>query len=382
MDHNSRLARIIKNVGLVFLSLGVTFLLLETVCFRLLAPATDMPENQFVDGVIKYAPGQTGVYRVKSEIAARYRINENGWNSGHPRYPRARSSKFRVAIIGDSYVDALIVDYDRSLAERLEAKLGAARAEVFRFGMSGAPFSQYLHMLRVEVLPLRPDVVVVNLVHNDFDESYEFVPGRYTSSFLKLKVEPGALQPVTEIPPTPYRWKWYENLRYSAIFRYLVYQQRLDVARLKALVMGGAAESRPQYLANIDVSALDTKLEKTALAVNYLMGEMQKLSQQHNFALVFLMDGVREDIYAGVHRTEGARSLNELAKSLAGERRIPFLDLHPVFEADYRQHRQPFNYQSDLHWNAYGHEIAAETLYNLLAHSVRLASPPGPGQNP
>jgi hypothetical protein len=341
-----------------------------------------MPENQFVDGVIKYAPGQTGIYRVKSEIAARYRINDNGWNSGHARYRREKSGKLRVAIIGDSYVDALTVDYDRSLAERLEAKLGRERAEVFRFGMSGAPMSQYLHMLRLEVLPLKPDVVVVNLVHNDFDESYEFVPGRYTSSFLKLKVEPGATPPVTEIPPTPYRWKWYENLRYSAIFRYLVYQQRLDVARLKALVMGGAAESRPQFLANIDVSALDTKLEQTALAVNYLMGQMQELSRQHNFALVFLMDGVREDIYAGLDRTEGARSLNELAKRLAGERQIPFLDLHPAFAADYRERHQPFNYQSDLHWDTYGHEIAAETLYNLLVHSHRLANPPEPGQKP
>jgi hypothetical protein len=57
-------------------------------------------------------------------------------------------------------------------------------AEVLRFGMDGAPLSQYLHLLRREVRAFKPDVVLVQLIHNDFDESYRFLETRYASSFL------------------------------------------------------------------------------------------------------------------------------------------------------------------------------------------------------
>jgi hypothetical protein len=54
--------------------------------------------------------------------------------------------------------------------ERELTRAGVA-AEVLRFGMDGAPLSQYLHVLRHEVRAFKPDVVLVQLIHNDFDES-------------------------------------------------------------------------------------------------------------------------------------------------------------------------------------------------------------------
>ena len=48
--------------------------------------------------------------------------------------------------------------------------------------------SQYLQIIEREVAQYRPDWVIVLIVHNDFDESYRFKAGRYTSSFLKLRV--------------------------------------------------------------------------------------------------------------------------------------------------------------------------------------------------
>ena len=66
----------------------------------------------------------------------------------------------RVAVIGDSYVHGSFVNPDQGFPEVIERELNAAgvRAEVLRFGMDGAPLSQYLHMLRREVraVPARP----------------------------------------------------------------------------------------------------------------------------------------------------------------------------------------------------------------------------------
>ena len=46
-------------------------------------------------------------------------------------------------------------------------------------------------MVEREVVRFRPDWIVVLLVHNDFDESFMFKPGRYTSSFLKFVLREG-----------------------------------------------------------------------------------------------------------------------------------------------------------------------------------------------
>src|SRR5918995_5517430 len=179
------------NLLLACASLLFFFLFCELIVFRFVLPASDMPENAFAEGVIRYVPEQTGVYRLGDDIEAPYRINEDGWNSGVPDYREERAPGVgRIAVIGDSYVEAFVVPFDASFAELTQKDLRArgCPVEVYRFGISGAPFSQYLHVLQREALDFRPDWVVVSLIHNDFTESFEFKPGRYTSSFLKLSI--------------------------------------------------------------------------------------------------------------------------------------------------------------------------------------------------
>ena len=186
-DRVPRLRELRQNLLLAGASLLVFFLVCELVVFRFVLPATDMPENAFAEGVIRYAPEQTGVYRIGDEIEAPYRINEDGWNSGISDYREERSPGVgRIAVIGDSYVEAFVVPFDASFAELTQKGLGArdCPVEVYRFGISGAPFSQYLHVLQREALDFRPDWVVVSLIHNDFTESFVFKTGRYNTSVL------------------------------------------------------------------------------------------------------------------------------------------------------------------------------------------------------
>jgi hypothetical protein len=194
----------LANVALAASSVVLLALVFEFVVFRFILLPSDVPQNAFIDGVVRYRPNQEGVWRIRNEIAAPFSINSQGWNSAHSSYPLERTPGMaRVAVIGDSYVEALVVPSDRSFAERLEEMLSNPDAEVFRFGLSGAPLSQYLYVLEKEVLRYSPDLVIVTLVHNDFDESYRFRAGRYTSSFMKLRLEGGAV--VEEIPPQPYQ---------------------------------------------------------------------------------------------------------------------------------------------------------------------------------
>ena len=364
-------------------SLLVFLLVCELIVFRFVLPATDLPENAFAEGVIRYAPEQTGMFRVGDEIAAPYRINKDGWNSGISDYREERTPGIgRIAVIGDSYVEAFSVPFDASFAELTQKDLRArgCPVEVYRFGISGAPFSQYLHLLEREVLDFRPDWVVVSLIHNDFTESFEFKPGRYTSSFLKLSINGESVK--REIAPLPYdpsSWDW---LRFTATFRYLYYTEHLNFDLVKNLIFGAAPKN---YQANIDIDATMRRLQNIRIATDYLIGRMIAVAQAHRVKLLFLMDGDRQAIYDGAKDDGRARPLaiNKLVGELTARHGVPFLDLHPHFASDWRRHRVHFEHEKDWHWNAAGHRLAADVLADffaprcgeMTAGTARLAKP-------
>src|SRR5580704_17609385 len=70
------------NLGVLVASVCGFLLVCEFVVFRFVCLASDAPANAFVDGLIRYAPNQRGVWRVCNEIAAPFAINGQGWNSG------------------------------------------------------------------------------------------------------------------------------------------------------------------------------------------------------------------------------------------------------------------------------------------------------------
>jgi hypothetical protein len=362
--------RMIQNFTTLVASFLIIICFLEFIFFRLIFPAPDVPRNAFSDGVIKYQPNQTGVKWVKSDYRCLFRINNEGWNSKYDHYQFTKSHKNRIVIIGDSYVEAFMVDLDKSLAEELEAKLRIDKYEVYRFGIGGAPLSQYLQILRKEAIKYAPDYVVIVMIHNDFDESYEYRPGRCTSSFLKLQIgEKG----VIEIPPEPYTEKWIVSfLRSSAIFRFFYFGERIhppNLRRLKRLIhrREKTESTLPIWQGNIDITHLAEKRGKNIITTEYVFREMEKLARQRNFKLLIIMDGDRQSIYQGKEAPtlyeNGALSLNRLAAVAAEKINIPFIDLHPIFARDYQLHQKKFDYPHDSHWNAYGHKIVAETIY-------------------
>ena len=136
------------------------------------------------------------------------------------------ASTYRIAMIGDSSIEGLAVEPTANVAEQLQEETGNPSLEVYRFGIPAAPLSQYLHMLRREVCRYRPDLVIVNLVHNDFRESYTFDPRAFASSFLKLEFNGGG---VHEIEPRELVQPWYEPILAGlATARYLARRYNLQ----------------------------------------------------------------------------------------------------------------------------------------------------------
>ena len=76
-------------------------------------------------------------------------------------------SRYRIAVIGDSFTWGQGIEAKERFSNLIEALLGP-RYEVLNFGIPGHDMPQHLQVLE-QVLPLAPDFVLLQLYINDFE---------------------------------------------------------------------------------------------------------------------------------------------------------------------------------------------------------------------
>lgn len=373
----SKLKHWLGNTALAAGALTAVLAFLEFVVFGVFLKPDDVLANVTINGVVRYQPGSVAIFRHPDGRTSRVGINANGWNSDKQHYAKERvPGRLRVAVIGDSYVHASYVDTRDAFPDVIERRLKerGIDAEVLRFGMDGAPLSQYLNVLRREVVPYKPDIVLVQLIHNDFDESYRFLKTRYASSFMKLDVSESG--EVREVAPADFEPTIADVLRRSATFRYLYYETNLYLTA-RALVSryfwGGEEEYDPAFIVSgVDVRNLDD-VERMRRVADYSIAQMKAVADAHDIKLVMAMDAVRETIYGRQDaRTGAAQQLNDLARAAAQGAGVPLLDLTATFRDDYDRHRMRFEYTYDWHWNRRANRFVGETLADWMLELPQL----------
>lgn len=109
-----------------------------------------------------HIPGASGRFTLEGD--AEVRINSAGWRDVErtvARPPRTR----RIAVLGDSYMEALQVPREESFTAQLEGALASGDPrhayEVLNFGVSGFSTAQELLTLRRDVFAYAPDAVLL-----------------------------------------------------------------------------------------------------------------------------------------------------------------------------------------------------------------------------
>jgi lysophospholipase L1-like esterase len=109
-------------------------------------------------------PGAQGVY--VDEGRGRVSINSHGMRDVERTVAKA-SGTFRIAVLGDSFTEALQVDREQAFPALVEKALnerkafGGKRVEVLNFGCSGYGTTQELLLLRHRVKAFAPDLVLL-----------------------------------------------------------------------------------------------------------------------------------------------------------------------------------------------------------------------------
>lgn len=375
--------RVLTNVVLVSVPTVLLFFGFGEVVFRSTIPASEQPFWRFNprSGVLKFdtARSRKGTFTrgELAQIQGKWRINDAGWNSP-VEYDSAGESPL-IAVIGDSYIEGFHVGQGNRLPDLLRGALGSIR--VYSFGISGASLSQYLHLLREEVSPYDPDLVVITIVHNDFHESIRFVHGdpyHVRPHFLQFAYD--RKDGLTELGvESPGRVSFLRSLvRKSAFARYLTLNlaarkhvtnfvealsQKLGPGRTDTTVLL-EDDADTHFEANINPARALSIKEIIEEATDYIVRELQKTVPEAEILL--LMDAPRSKIYEGALETSRVYWLNEILANSADKVGVHHLDLTPVFWREHREKRKQFEFPTDWHWNEHGHQVAAEAVLDYI----------------
>lgn len=338
------LRKLTRGFTLSLLSLIATVFLLN-VGLPLFVPVTDYPLIQASEDVgVVYVPNQDGhwVRGATGEVNGHFHTNAQGWHDteDYDYQPDA----YRIAVIGDSFVDAREVDTDRAFSALMEPQVASAcgPTQIYRLGFYGAPFSQYIHVIDYAQEHFHPDAFVILTTGNDYDES--LAPAGYPW-YWRLIADSGSyreIAPVVRIPTASERWRntfpLWRFLNGNVYWNYLLF--------------GDPADSPPPPL---DAAAV--------ALIPYLFSRTVALADGAPVLLVMEQD--RTAMYSGAAPTEN--SYYPYVAAEAARQNIPVLRLDDVLMDDYRQQRQRFEFSNDWHWNEHGHRVVADAISEWIS---------------
>lgn len=303
------------------------------------------------------------------------RINNHGWRD-RDRQVQKLPDTVRVAVLGDSYVEALQVELDSTFTARAERRLNQAverPVEVLNFGRSGMTQTEEMLVLHSDVLRHDPDVVVlVFLPSNDIEDvssetTYDIMRPFYRDSgdgelILDTSFADGRAFAVKRlINPLKQR---------SALLSLIT--ERYNLIR-QARRRSELSEEQPAVGRITGVQSLCTQTPDARYAENYrlnkrLIRDMAQICARdgRRFVLVCTDWMYRADIIGRKQSIDATfdpdffdRDLAALADSVGAE----YVGLQDIFAQQYAEQGRPLHW---VHWNYEGHRIVADALVRKL----------------
>lgn len=302
----------------------------------------------------------------------------------------------RIAILGDSFVEALQVPLDSCMAKRLEARLNAGstgghRYEVLNFGVSGYGTCQQLLLLEETARRFHPDLVIAQYCTNDLDDDR-----RYSVCSLApdgtLRVAPAVDLSFAERVKAAGKSFL---LQHSHLWMF-VSTRKPRVVQLGSPAETAAAPGAPVLAVSNETGGPAVpscpghhRTLEWRLTLRDELADAATAVEQHAAIWARMQDECRADGaqflgVIGVSRTQVEPELYaasiaraecqaaahdvdlppERLAAAAAAHGVEVVDLLAAFRAAAAQ--APLHFRIDGHWNAAGHRVAAAALYQAL----------------
>lgn len=306
----------------------VATLLAAELLLRLLPVSTATRAGYYVDrDVLTYPPRHEWTASTGWDLRNVQHLHAN--NFGFASRVDFESDAKAIALIGDSYVEASMLDEDVRPAVQLQAELGGAR-KVYALGSPGTALLDYAQRIRFASQNLGTVDFVIWLEPGDARQAL-CGSGNVHSRCL----DPRTLEPRVE------RWSdpsWLKRVaRHSALAQYLFGQLKLDLRRVAAGMFRRNVPAEPAPRAAGDAQAGGPVVAREAgprsrQVVDAVLEEFfQQVQPYRRGRMIFLVDGYRAAPPARLSELDLERQY--LIESLAA-RGVEVVDMQPAFVAD------------------------------------------------
>ena len=322
---------------------------------RLLEPQPETPYHFSPDTYYAPIPDADFVYR-RQEFSIPVRFNHFGMRD-RPRALQKAPGTLRVALLGDSFAEALQVPDDSTLARLLEKDLGAClqapAVEVLNFGVSGfGPVASAAHYHGL-ASRFAPDLVVYLFVANDVMDLVTAADARLyrveDGQMVLQRVELGRMRALRQ---RAVDWIKVRSHAYRFLkWRWIVWHDRGLVA---------VARARADSAATSELLLAEEDWQRAGQALTLLQS---------------LVEDAGAELLVVAASTYGPEMDRRLA-ALCASRDIALHDLMPALRAD----PGPVYFRIDGHWRARGHRVANHALSPAVCRLLQQLEPP-PGSN-
>jgi len=351
-------------------------------------------------------PGASGL--VSGETRQEVRINSHGFHDRERSYEKPDGT-FRIAVLGNSWTEALQVPLEKTYPAVLEGELqgrscwNGKRIEVLNFGVAGYSTGQELLALRQEVWKYQPDLVVLALypardIANNVRELNNAANPEQSPYYIYRDgelIEDSAFSGLPSLQP---RQIALQKLRYGIDDRVQVLQAINALQRIAKLRFAtAAAKQRAQKFGvgelEFDIYAPPRSIEMSEAwkVTEGLLTLMQDEVKAHGAEFRVVVLATRPQVLPDPAKREELRAKLEVKDFTYVDRRlcefgakqdIPVTLLSPALSAYAETHHVYLNGFNDHnwgagHWNETGHRLAAEAIAADLCGKVQSAGRAG-----
>lgn len=331
----------------------------------------------------RYTPGATYWNNGENDHPISGRINRHGWRDRDWTEAKPPNT-YRIAILGDSFVEAFQVEAESTFVRLAEAELNrvsSRRVELMNFGRSGFTTTEELLVLERDVAKFSPDMVVLFFFpENDIaDVDPQFDPNPMRPFFINTAN--GELKPDFSFAQTN-NFKVRNAInglkQHSALFSLVV--ERINLLQHNLAIQQQAATvstPQPTTLAASQITGVMSLATANpdscytrAFALNQAL--LQKINErcrqmQARFLLVTINTSAyrtdRAAHWQAIDSTYNAHYFDEALAAFARQNDIGFIGLQKVFMEAYQHNGRELQW---THWNYAGHALVAKVLAQHL----------------
>jgi len=385
------LKKYLANLSLVIFGIFMALALVEVI-FTYVYPQSD-DFYQF-DPYIgwKHIPNKTGLW-VRKEFVVPIKINSEGFRDVE-HFPEKPPDVYRIVVLGDSFVEAFQVKYEETFCYLLEKMLNSdseikKKVEVINLGVSAFGTAQEYQTLRYYGLKYNPDLVILLFCTNDVTDNVD-------EDIRRPRFALDSKGNLIQVWKPKCKTTAYESIKnffkgiFPKTYNFVANTLGSNPTIFNFLVKMGIARPSPKNETKTrNVNPYEVGLR--VFSVNYsedfrhawnltkaLILATKKEAEENNAKFLFVLPAVKWQVhedyfqellnkYTFLKKNKyDLERPNKILINFSIENDIKYVDLLPYFKNYVNKTGLRLFYYYDGHWNANGHKLAAQVLYEKV----------------